>query len=307
LLGLLVPELCLRAEDAEAYTCGICFLMLRDPMIMNNGGDQYGYRNCGHGPYCSTCLLKAFKKSGSHCPDCRQPTDVDQLVYDARTARLLRSVKVRCAHHGEGCSWEGEVRDWDQHVMGCALGLLSPDAPPAAAESPAPTERMEHPFGLNAPLTLPASRPWSANDAYAAPARSRPATASRQALTDRPPGSASGERAGRPRSRGSSQGSLAVSRSRSPHAAESQWRPIDLSAAIALLPEDLRPPSPLLSIRSSASSVSMSPDASRMSPALALPPHMVSLFARLATPEDMPKLAEMSHSARRQALVDAGR
>jgi hypothetical protein len=44
-----------------------------------------------------------------------------------------------------------------------------------------------------------------------------------------------------------------------------------------------------------------------MSPALALPPHMVSLFARLATPEDMPKLAEMSHSARRQALVDAGR
>jgi hypothetical protein len=319
ILRLLAPELCLRADDREAYMCGICFLLLRDPMIMNNGGDAHGYRNCGHGPYCSACLFRAFKTSGNFCPDCRQPTTVDQLVYDARTARFLRSVEVRCANHDGGCSWEGEVRDWDQHMLSCSFAVPSADAPsddPSTAASPAPTEPTEHPFGLNLPPPLPpvsrlSSRPWSASDADAAP---RSSAGSRgQALTDRRPESCGssdqGERLGRSRSRGSS--GLAVSRSRSPYAADNQWQPIDLSEAIATLPEDLRlkPPSPLLSSRSSSSCARIPPvfDEAALKPGLQLPPHMLSLFARLSTPEDTPKLAGMSDSERRRTLTHSAR
>ena len=141
--------------------------------------------------------------------------------------------------------------------------------------------------------------------------RSRSSSRSRQQEPDRWSGSGSGESIGRLRSRGSANNSLPIPRGRSTYAADNQWSPIDLTEAIAKLPEDLHPlPSPLRSTRSSRSSSSCaqtSPRASRMHHALQLPPHMMPLFARLSTPEDMPKLVDMSDSERRQTLAHSAR
>ena len=123
------PLLCCREEDRKAVTCPLCFMLLVEPVIFNNGDgsilncNKDGSANesalpCGDGPYCGACARRHLQISPA-CPACQRPTKPEQIVDDTRMQRAVRSALVRCAFYAEGCEWKGEVRDFSAHQGTC--------------------------------------------------------------------------------------------------------------------------------------------------------------------------------------------
>ena len=122
------PLLCQRAADRKEYTCRLCWKLVVNPVILNNGDGLLsfgadGIRNpCGDGPYCDECIRKHLLESPT-CPECQQPTTINDLIDDTRTEREVRSLVVRCAFVIEGCEWAGECRDFEAHQKNCLYAI----------------------------------------------------------------------------------------------------------------------------------------------------------------------------------------
>jgi hypothetical protein len=126
------PDLCVREEDRERFTCSICFRFLSDPVILNNGDAAQDLQPCGHGPYCMRCVKLALRDG--RCPDCRQYTTISMVIIDMRLVREMRSCKLRCKHHAHGCDWIGEYGYVADHIHRCQYASSSHEA--AAATEP---------------------------------------------------------------------------------------------------------------------------------------------------------------------------
>ena len=112
------PTLCCRDRDKSDYACMLCWQLLNRPVLLNNGDASVA--PCGDGPYCDHCIREHLRQTPS-CPDCERRTRVDQLIDDTGTERAMRGVLVKCAYFLEGCSWTGEIRDFEPHQRSCNL------------------------------------------------------------------------------------------------------------------------------------------------------------------------------------------
>ena len=85
----------------ESLMCTVCLLPFRDPNIPSC---------CGH-KGCASCLGR-IKAAGQPCPVCQQPFDT---FLDKYFQRKVLDLRVFCSKKGEGCEWEGELRDLETH------------------------------------------------------------------------------------------------------------------------------------------------------------------------------------------------
>ena len=85
-------------------TCGVCLDLLRKPQLTEC---------CGH-HFCQECL-ELVQASTKLCPLCKDP-DVKGML-NKGLQRQIRALAIYCPYKSHGCSWTGEVRTLDSHLM----------------------------------------------------------------------------------------------------------------------------------------------------------------------------------------------
>ena len=85
----------------ESFQCTVCMLPFRDPTIPSC---------CGH-KGCASCLGR-IKVAGQPCPVCQQPFTT---FLDKYFQRKVLDLRVYCSKKGDGCGWQGELRDLETH------------------------------------------------------------------------------------------------------------------------------------------------------------------------------------------------
>ena len=90
----------------DSLQCPVCLLPFRDPHLLSC---------CGH-KGCASCIGRI--KAASHlCPICQQPFET---MLDKQYLRKVLDLRVFCSKKGEGCCWQGELRDLETHSRrGC--------------------------------------------------------------------------------------------------------------------------------------------------------------------------------------------
>ena len=83
--------------------CPICLLILREP---------YQVTCCGKS-FCRACIHRV-KEDSVLCPACKQ--DEFYVYSDKGLKQSLYSFKVYCSNKNEGCDWQGELGQLDQHI-----------------------------------------------------------------------------------------------------------------------------------------------------------------------------------------------
>ena len=77
--------------------CPICLELVSQPV----------YTSCQH-LFCGNCI-----KDQQTCPECRKTFTTTP---DVGSARVLRAFKVKCPNSSEGCEWEGDLGDAEEHL-----------------------------------------------------------------------------------------------------------------------------------------------------------------------------------------------
>ena len=96
-------------SPADDLLCKICQYPARDPQLTNEC--------CGQ-TFCAMCLDKYMESKildNKQCPYCK--TVPFTFVRDARTKRYVGSLKVFCPHKSLGCTWTGELRSLEEHLV----------------------------------------------------------------------------------------------------------------------------------------------------------------------------------------------
>ena len=81
--------------------CPVCFLPFRDPAL---------FSCCGHRG-CASCIGR-IKAAGHTCPLCQQAFET---MLDKQVKRKVLDLQVFCLKKEEGCPWERELRDLENH------------------------------------------------------------------------------------------------------------------------------------------------------------------------------------------------
>ena len=85
----------------DSLQCPVCLLPFRDPTLLSC---------CGH-KGCAWCIGR-IKATGHPCPICQQPFET---MLEKQLQRKILDLRVFCSKKGEGCRWEGELRDLETH------------------------------------------------------------------------------------------------------------------------------------------------------------------------------------------------
>ena len=96
-------------SPADDLLCKICQYPARDPRQTNVC--------CGQ-TFCATCLGKYMNSKildNKQCPYCK--TVPFTFMPDARTKRYVGGLKVFCPRKSLGCTWTGELRSLEQHLV----------------------------------------------------------------------------------------------------------------------------------------------------------------------------------------------
>ena len=96
-------------SPADDLLCKICHYPARDPQQTN--------MCCGQ-IFCTMCLDKYMESKildNKQCPYCK--TMPFTFVPDARSKRYVRGLKVFCPHKSLGCTWTGELRSLEEHLV----------------------------------------------------------------------------------------------------------------------------------------------------------------------------------------------
>ena len=83
--------------------CPICRLILREP---------YQVTCCGTS-FCHTCI-QLLQADNRRCPTCRE--DNFEMFSNKGLKRSLKQLQVYCTHRKDGCQWEGELGELDNHL-----------------------------------------------------------------------------------------------------------------------------------------------------------------------------------------------
>ena len=92
-----------KPPKAVQSECPVCLLVLREP---------YQATCCGYA-FCQVCTQKV-KKNGNLCPCCNSETF--DTFGDKRLKRSLYELDVKCTNKQQGCQWEGELGQLDNHL-----------------------------------------------------------------------------------------------------------------------------------------------------------------------------------------------
>ena len=93
------------SSDIEAK-CPICLSVLRDP---------YHPVTCKCGThFCKTCIEPIYKKKGP-CPMCKER--FESIAANLQMKCTIENKKIYCTYKQDGCTWEGELRNLDSHLM----------------------------------------------------------------------------------------------------------------------------------------------------------------------------------------------
>ena len=96
-------------SPANDLLCKVCHYPARDPQQTNTCCGQI---------FCATCLGKYMESKildNKQCPYCK--TVPLTFMPDARTKRNVGDLKVFCPHKSSGCTWTGELRSLEEHLV----------------------------------------------------------------------------------------------------------------------------------------------------------------------------------------------
>eukprot|EP00117_Sycon_ciliatum_P043389 scpid40615/ scgid31421/ TNF receptor-associated factor 3; CD40 receptor-associated factor 1; TRAFAMN len=86
--------------------CPICLYALRDPI----------QTTCGH-RFCKSCIERSLRAESKTCPvDKRQLSKTD-IYPDNWCRREVMCLTCKCRHVQEGCTWHGQLKDFEDHVQ----------------------------------------------------------------------------------------------------------------------------------------------------------------------------------------------
>ena len=94
----------------EELLCPVCHKILQDPV----------QTSCGHS-FCSKCLGQSETSAPLQCHVCKQCCWSSS---DAKEARRVKNLKVKCPNHNEGCEWKGTLGDSIQHCNLCLYEVI---------------------------------------------------------------------------------------------------------------------------------------------------------------------------------------
>ncbi|XP_062512462.1 TNF receptor-associated factor 3-like [Corticium candelabrum] len=98
----------------DRYTCSICHLAAREPMLTK----------CGH-QFCQGCLRPLIRDGNVTCSMCREELKKSEMFLNNMTKREILSLKIFCDKCWEGCSWQGELRQRDEHNQECGYLVVA--------------------------------------------------------------------------------------------------------------------------------------------------------------------------------------
>ena len=85
----------------EELKCPICLELLLEPFVTN----------CYH-LFCKGCIEGHYA-----CPTCRKRSIT--TTPDVGSTRVLKAFKVKCSNSVEGCKWQGDLGDAEEHLEKC--------------------------------------------------------------------------------------------------------------------------------------------------------------------------------------------
>ncbi|XP_062512102.1 TNF receptor-associated factor 6-like [Corticium candelabrum] len=92
----------------DQWTCPICQFAAREPTLTK----------CGH-QFCQECLRPLIRDGNVTCPVCSEELKESDTFLNNMTKRQILSLKILCDKREEGCSWQGELRQLDEHNQEC--------------------------------------------------------------------------------------------------------------------------------------------------------------------------------------------
>ena len=95
----------------DTLLCTICFLPSKEPYLT---------ACCGH-TFCKSCL-EGSKKYSNICPMCR--SEEFDAIFNKQADRMIRSLYIFCANKEQGCEWQGEVYDINDHLGNCLFQVI---------------------------------------------------------------------------------------------------------------------------------------------------------------------------------------
>ncbi|XP_065661964.1 uncharacterized protein LOC136084827 [Hydra vulgaris] len=93
--------------------CSICLFVVREPVQI---------LACGH-RFCSHCFenLKKLPADRLRCPKDNASIDPNKVFPDTAALRTVFNLTVRCSKTGEGCLWQGALRELENHLKDCSF------------------------------------------------------------------------------------------------------------------------------------------------------------------------------------------
>ncbi|XP_062512459.1 TNF receptor-associated factor 4-like [Corticium candelabrum] len=92
----------------DLWKCPICLLAAREPKLTE----------CGH-QFCTECLGPLMGGNTLSCPVCRKSLNKSQVYPNNMMKREILSLKIECDQCKKGCTWQGELRQREEHNKQC--------------------------------------------------------------------------------------------------------------------------------------------------------------------------------------------
>lgn len=94
------------AEDFEDYKCPLCLGLMRNPMLTSCCGQHF----------CTECI-RTVTSFNQPCPLCKEKAFV--VFLNKHFNRNLQNLKALCNLKSSGCTWEGTVGEFAEHLGQC--------------------------------------------------------------------------------------------------------------------------------------------------------------------------------------------
>ncbi|KAL0220351.1 hypothetical protein RCL1_000205 [Eukaryota sp. TZLM3-RCL] len=113
-------------SDTTSCTCPICLYVSLDSIRTTS---------CNHF-FCKICIMRWIRQE-AYCPICRKSLAIgDVLSLPDDVQSTLQSLILKCDYHSKGCTWEGPLSDFLQHLSSCQVAASHGYAPPRLDTDP---------------------------------------------------------------------------------------------------------------------------------------------------------------------------
>ena len=99
-------EINLISQPPDDYFCLVCIELLVEPFLTDCCGQHL----------CRTCRGRLLASGKTECPMCRKPKTLENARLNKHFRRQVNDLMARCKYYKEGCAWEGELRNLQEHL-----------------------------------------------------------------------------------------------------------------------------------------------------------------------------------------------